>query len=63
MRRSRTSSRSCAGEQRPRGWGLFLIRNMVDAMDVTTEATRHTVWLDHARPRRTASEGASNKDR
>src|SRR4029077_15993392 len=23
--------------QSPRGWGLFLIRNMVDAMDVTTD--------------------------
>ena len=34
-----------AGEQDPRGWGLFLIRNMVDAMDVTTEGTRHTVRL------------------
>jgi anti-sigma regulatory factor (Ser/Thr protein kinase) len=34
-----------AGEQSPRGWGLFLIRNMVDAMDVTTEGTRHTVRL------------------
>ena len=34
-----------AGEQAPRGWGLFLIRNMVDAMDVTTEGTRHTVRL------------------
>lgn len=34
-----------AGEQAPRGWGLFLIRNMVDAMDVTTDGTRHTVRL------------------
>jgi anti-sigma regulatory factor (Ser/Thr protein kinase) len=34
-----------AGEQPPRGWGLFLIRHMVDAMDVTTEGTRHTVRL------------------
>jgi anti-sigma regulatory factor (Ser/Thr protein kinase) len=34
-----------AGMQDPRGWGLFLIRNMVDAMDVTTEGTRHTVRL------------------
>jgi anti-sigma regulatory factor (Ser/Thr protein kinase) len=33
------------GEQAPRGWGLFLIRHMVDAMDVTTEGTRHTVRL------------------
>jgi anti-sigma regulatory factor (Ser/Thr protein kinase) len=34
-----------AGLQDPRGWGLFLIRHMVDAMDVTTEGTRHTVRL------------------
>src|ERR1700761_5995821 len=33
------------GAQRPRGWGLFLIRNMVDAMDVTTNGQRHTIWL------------------
>ena len=34
-----------AGEQDARGWGLFLIRHMVDAMDVTTDGRRHTVWL------------------
>jgi anti-sigma regulatory factor (Ser/Thr protein kinase) len=34
-----------AGEQSPRGWGLFLIRNMVDAMDETTQGARHTVRL------------------
>ncbi len=33
------------GEQPPRGWGLFLIRHMVDQMDVTTDGARHTVWL------------------
>ena len=33
------------GEQSPRGWGLFLIRNMVDAMDVTTDGQRHTIRL------------------
>ena len=33
------------GEQSPRGWGLFLIRNMVDAMDVTTDGQQHTIWL------------------
>ena len=31
--------------QSPRGWGLFLIRNMVDAMDITTNGQRHTIWL------------------
>jgi anti-sigma regulatory factor (Ser/Thr protein kinase) len=38
-------SRKLAGGQDPRGWGLFLIRSMVDAMDVTTHGTRHTVRL------------------
>jgi anti-sigma regulatory factor (Ser/Thr protein kinase) len=33
------------GDQSPRGWGLFLIRNMVDAMEVTTDGQRHTIWL------------------
>jgi serine/threonine-protein kinase RsbW len=33
------------GAQSPRGWGLFLIRNMVDAMDITTNGQRHTIWL------------------
>ena len=33
------------GEQRARGWGLFLIRNMVDAMQVRTDGTRHTIQL------------------
>ena len=34
-----------AGDQSPRGWGLFLIRNMVDAIDETTHGARHTVRL------------------
>jgi anti-sigma regulatory factor (Ser/Thr protein kinase) len=33
------------GMQSPRGWGLFLIRNMVDAMDITINGQRHTIWL------------------
>ena len=33
------------GEQRARGWGLFLIRNMVDAMQVSTDGRRHTIQL------------------
>ena len=33
------------GAQTPRGWGLFLIRNMVDAMDTSTDGQRHTIWL------------------
>lgn len=38
-------ARKLGGEQQPRGWGLFLIRRMVDAVDVTTEGERHTVRL------------------
>ncbi|HEU5034853.1 MAG TPA: ATP-binding protein [Mycobacteriales bacterium] len=34
-----------AGLQSPRGWGLFLIQNMVDAMDVSTDGDEHTVRL------------------
>jgi serine phosphatase RsbU (regulator of sigma subunit)/anti-sigma regulatory factor (Ser/Thr protein kinase) len=34
-----------AGEQTPRGWGLFLIRNMVDEMHVTGDEHRHTLEL------------------
>ena len=38
-------ARKLDGVQSPRGWGLFLIRNMVDAMRVTTDGQRHTIWL------------------
>jgi len=34
-----------AGLQKPRGWGLFLIQNMVDKMEVTSDETHHTVEL------------------
>ena len=33
------------GLQTPRGWGLFLIKNMVDEMHVTSDASHHTVEL------------------
>jgi serine phosphatase RsbU (regulator of sigma subunit)/anti-sigma regulatory factor (Ser/Thr protein kinase) len=33
------------GDQSPRGWGLFLIRNMVDDMHVATDDEHHTVEL------------------
>jgi anti-sigma regulatory factor (Ser/Thr protein kinase) len=33
------------GKQSPRGWGLFLIKNMVDEINVTTDKTLHTVEL------------------
>ena len=48
-----------AGAQSPRGWGLFLIRNMVDAMEVTTDGQRHTVWLTM---RTSAPEGAEHDE-
>jgi serine/threonine-protein kinase RsbW len=33
------------GMQTPRGWGLFLIKNMVDDMNVTGDQHHHTVEL------------------
>jgi serine phosphatase RsbU (regulator of sigma subunit)/anti-sigma regulatory factor (Ser/Thr protein kinase) len=37
------------GRQKPRGWGLFLIRHMVDGMDVHAEDGLQTVTLTLAR--------------
>jgi len=34
-----------AGEQSPRGWGLFLIKSMVDEMNVVQDEKHHTVEL------------------
>jgi len=34
-----------AGEQTPRGWGLFLIKNMVDEMHVSSDEEHHTIEL------------------
>ena len=43
-----------AGLQKPRGWGLFLIKNMVDDLRTHTTETHHTVELvmrlDKTRP-------------
>jgi anti-sigma regulatory factor (Ser/Thr protein kinase) len=33
------------GLQTPRGWGLFLIQNMVDEMHITSDEVHHTVAL------------------
>jgi anti-sigma regulatory factor (Ser/Thr protein kinase) len=33
------------GMQTPRGWGLFLIKNLVDDMNVTSDEHQHTVEL------------------
>jgi anti-sigma regulatory factor (Ser/Thr protein kinase) len=43
--------RKLAGDQKPRGWGLFLIEHMVDAIDVSTDddAGTQTVTLRMAR--------------
>ena len=38
-------ARKLGGQQDPRGWGLFLIRHMVDALDVTTDGEYRTVRL------------------
>ena len=54
-------ARKLAGDQAPRGWGLFLMRHMVDAMDVTTEGTRHTVRLT-MRAGALAGEGGPRED-
>ncbi len=34
-----------AGLQSPRGWGLFLIKNMVDDINIISDETHHTVEL------------------
>lgn len=34
-----------AGEQQPRGWGLFLIRNMVDALEVQNQPGQRCLRL------------------
>jgi anti-sigma regulatory factor (Ser/Thr protein kinase) len=34
-----------AGTQSPRGWGLFLIKQFVDEMNVITDEKHHTVEL------------------
>ena len=44
--------RKLVGDQKPRGWGLFLIKNMVDSMDVTSDGTTQTVTLTMAREER-----------
>ena len=33
------------GKQSPRGWGLFLIENMVDEMRVSADESGHTIEL------------------
>jgi len=52
--------RKLSGEQGPRGWGLFLIRNMVDRLDVTTDGERRTVRLTMRTPPAGAGPGKGN---
>ena len=49
------------GRQRPRGWGLFLIRHMVDTVDVSSEDGLQTVTLILARGDRPTTEAAMNE--
>ena len=52
-----------AGRQTPRGWGLFLIRNMVDELRTSGDGAHHTVHLVmHLRGHRAAGEGAEATD-
>jgi len=45
------------GEQRPRGWGLFLVQSMVDDMQVSTHDGLHTVRLTMRTDGSIAAEG------
>ncbi len=47
-----------AGLQRARGWGLFLIKNMVDEVESSEDGRRHTVRL---LMKRDSSAGASER--
>ena len=44
-----------AGQETPRGWGLFLIKNMVDDMRIESDETHHTVELVFNRENSTES--------
>jgi serine phosphatase RsbU (regulator of sigma subunit)/anti-sigma regulatory factor (Ser/Thr protein kinase) len=49
--------RKLAGEQKPRGWGLFLIEHMVDAIDVTTDQDMGTQTVTLRMARKETSHG------
>lgn len=51
-----------AGLQTPRGWGLFLIKSMVDEVEQTTKGGRHTVRLVMNLENDTTTEEASDVD-
>jgi serine phosphatase RsbU (regulator of sigma subunit)/anti-sigma regulatory factor (Ser/Thr protein kinase) len=50
-----------AGLQKARGWGLFLIKNMVDDMRVTTDDVHHTVELVFDLAKKEAGRAATNE--
>jgi serine phosphatase RsbU (regulator of sigma subunit)/anti-sigma regulatory factor (Ser/Thr protein kinase) len=49
-----------AGQQKARGWGLFLIKNMVDDMKVTTDDVHHTVEIVFDLAKKEAGNAARN---
>jgi anti-sigma regulatory factor (Ser/Thr protein kinase) len=49
--------RKLAGDQKPRGWGLFLIEHMVDAMEVTTDEAAGTQTVSLRLARKETSHG------
>ena len=51
-----------AGLQTPRGWGLFLIQNMVDSMEVDQDEHHHTITLVIHLATPDAVDGNGNKD-
>ncbi len=36
-----------SGQEPPRGWGLFLIKNMVDEMNILTDQSHHKIELKY----------------
>jgi serine phosphatase RsbU (regulator of sigma subunit)/anti-sigma regulatory factor (Ser/Thr protein kinase) len=48
-----------AGTQSPRGWGLFLIKNMVDEMNVRQDEQHHTIELIVNRQDQDRSKGSN----
>jgi serine phosphatase RsbU (regulator of sigma subunit)/anti-sigma regulatory factor (Ser/Thr protein kinase) len=51
-----------AGEQSPRGWGLFLIEHLVDEMRTTTDETSHTIELLMLLPNQAPDEAAGAEE-
>src|SRR5690606_5626815 len=49
-----------AGLQSPRGWGLFLIRNMVDELRTSGDGVRHTIELVFYLPKQSGMGGGEH---